>query len=99
VVGENISETYETELETLAAWIEQSDTRRTIVSPDAADMGFAWFQEPNGKIWWTLIMGNPSTAPSIPSANPSANRLVPVVSEEIATTDDEEEATVAALAE
>jgi uncharacterized protein YkwD len=99
VVGENISETYETELETLASWIEQSDTRRTIVSPDAADMGFAWFQEPNGKIWWTLIMGNPSTAPSIPSANPSANRLVPVVSEEIATTDDEEEATVAALAE
>ena len=91
LVGENISETYEAELETLAAWIDQPDTRRTIVSPDAADMGFAWFQESNGKIWWTLIMGNPSTGPLVPSANPSANRLVPVViSDETATTDDEE---------
>lgn len=91
LVGENISETYESELETLAAWIEQADTRRTIVAPDAADMGFAWFQEPNGKIWWTLIMGNPSTTALIPTANPSASRLVPVViSDETATTDDDE---------
>jgi uncharacterized protein YkwD len=91
LVGENISETYEAELETLAAWIDQPDTRRTIVSSDAADMGFSWFQEPNGKIWWTLIMGNPSTSPLVPSANPSANRLVPVViSDETATTDEEE---------
>lgn len=91
LVGENISETYESELETLAAWIEQPDTRRTIVSSDAADMGFAWYQESNGKIWWTLIMGNPSTTPLIPSSNPSASRLIPVVeSDETATTDDEE---------
>jgi uncharacterized protein YkwD len=91
VVGENISETYESELETLAAWIEQSDTRRTIVSPDASDMGFAWFQEANGKIWWTLIMGNPSTSPLIPSSNPTPSRLVPVVaSAETATTDEDE---------
>jgi uncharacterized protein YkwD len=91
VVGENISESYEAELETLAAWIDQADTRRTIVSPNAADMGFAWFQESSGKIWWTLIMGNPSTSPLIPAANPSASRLVPVViSDETATSDDDE---------
>jgi uncharacterized protein YkwD len=91
LVGENISETYEAELETLAAWIEQPDTRRTIVSPDAADMGFAWFQESGGKIWWTMIMGNPSTSPLIPAANPSASRLVPVViSDETATSNEEE---------
>jgi uncharacterized protein YkwD len=90
VVGENISESYEAELETLAAWIDQADTRRTIVSPNAADMGFAWFQESSGKIWWTLIMGNPSTSPLIPAANPSASRLVPVViSDETATSDDD----------
>lgn len=77
LVGENISETYETELETLAAWMEQPDTRRTILSRDARQMGFAWFQEPNGKIWWTLVMGNPNEAPLIPRANPSASRLVP----------------------
>jgi len=77
LVGENISETYETELETLAAWMEQPDTRRTILSPQARDMGFAWFQEPNGKIWWTLVMGDPTNTPLIPAANPSASRLVP----------------------
>lgn len=77
LVGENISESYETELETLAAWMEQDDTRRTILSPQAGEMGFAWFQEPNGKIWWTLVMGNPNNAPLFRQANPSATRLVP----------------------
>lgn len=77
LVGENISESYETELETLAAWMEQPDTRRTVLAPQAGELGFAWFQEPNGKIWWTLVMGNPSDAPLIPGANPAANRLVP----------------------
>ena len=57
LVGENISETYETELETLAAWMEQPDTRRIILSPDASRLGFSWFQESNGKIWWTLVTG------------------------------------------
>ncbi len=57
MLGENISETYETELETLGAWMEQPDTRRVIVDPNARRMGFSWHQENNGKIWWTLIMG------------------------------------------
>lgn len=58
MVGENISETYETELETLAAWMDQPDTRNVILARDARRMGFAWLQEDNGKIWWTLVMGN-----------------------------------------
>ena len=82
LVGENISETYETELETLGAWIERPDTRRTILAADAKDMGFAWHQEENGKIWWTLIMGNQTTPLLSPSANPSAIRLVPIVTSE-----------------
>ena len=57
LVGETISETYESELETLAAWMDQPDTRRVIMSPDARNMGFAWHQESGGKIWWTLVMG------------------------------------------
>ncbi|WP_420568942.1 CAP domain-containing protein [Thalassovita sp.] len=57
-LGENISETYETELETLSAWMEQEDTRRVILNPAATKMGFSWFQEQNGKIWWTLVTGN-----------------------------------------
>lgn len=55
--GENISETYETELETLAAWMEQPDTRNVVLDAQATDMGFAFHQEPNGKIWWTLVTG------------------------------------------
>lgn len=92
LVGENISESYETELETLAAWMEQPDTRRTILSKDSREMGFAWFQEPNGKIWWTMVMGNPNNAPLIPVANPSASRLVPEdVDNPAAAVDDTEE--------
>lgn len=57
LAGENISETYETELETLSAWMSEADTRRVILDPAARDMGFSWVQEKNGKIWWTLITG------------------------------------------
>ncbi len=59
LTGENISETYESELETLAAWMEEAPTREVILNPNATEMGFAWFQEKNGKIWWTLVMAHP----------------------------------------
>ncbi|MFA5581092.1 MAG: CAP domain-containing protein [Paracoccaceae bacterium] len=57
MLGEAISETYETELETLAAWMEQPDTRGIILDPAARNMGFAWHQDSNGKVWWTLLTG------------------------------------------
>jgi uncharacterized protein YkwD len=63
VVGETISETYETELETLGAWMEKPDTRRIILDASARDMGFAWFQEGNGRIWWTMVLGAPQDRP------------------------------------
>ena len=67
MLGENISETFETELETLAAWMEVPDTRDVILDKRANHLGFAWFQETGGKIWWTLIMGGggPPTRPSV----------------------------------
>ena len=55
--GENISESYESEVETLAAWMEQEGTRRVILDPRATDLGFAWYQEESGKIWWTMVTG------------------------------------------
>lgn len=58
LVGEAISETYETELETLAAWMEDQGTRTVILDPRARNMGFSWYQEKNGKIWWTLVLGS-----------------------------------------
>lgn len=57
MLGEAISESYESELETLAAWMDRPDTRAIILDRRATDMGFAWFQESGGKIWWTLVMG------------------------------------------
>ncbi len=58
LLGEAISETYENELQTLTAWMEDRGTRAVIMDPKASNMGFAWFQEANGKIWWTLVMAN-----------------------------------------
>lgn len=60
--GEAISETFETELETLAAWMEEPGTRDVILDPLARDMGFGFLQEPQGKLWWTLLMGGPVSA-------------------------------------
>ena len=57
LVGEAISETYETEVETLSAWMEDPATRRIILDSSATNMGFSWHQESNGKIWWTMVIG------------------------------------------
>ncbi|KJZ26227.1 CAP domain-containing protein [Tritonibacter mobilis] len=56
LVGENIAETYENEVQTLTAWMEDKGTRSVIMDAKARNMGFSWFQESNGKIWWTLLM-------------------------------------------
>ena len=57
LLGELISETYEDETATLATWMGQADTRDVILNPEANAMGFAWYQEESGKIWWTLLTG------------------------------------------
>jgi uncharacterized protein YkwD len=58
--GEVISETFESELETITAWMAEPDNRAVLMDPDARDMGFAWYQESNGKLWWTLVTGAPA---------------------------------------
>ncbi|MEI4232643.1 CAP domain-containing protein [Roseovarius sp. D22-M7] len=65
LIGEAISETYESELETLAAWMEDEGTRRVILSPEATRMGFAWKQERSGKIWWTMVLGSDAEGRSV----------------------------------
>ncbi|PCH98452.1 MAG: hypothetical protein COB84_02085 [Rhodobacteraceae bacterium] len=57
MLGENISETYENDTETLEIWMRDADTRSTILDQRARYLGFAWYQERNGKIWWTQLMG------------------------------------------
>ncbi|SEN10689.1 Cysteine-rich secretory protein family protein [Loktanella fryxellensis] len=73
LLGEAISESYETELQTLSAWMEQPDTRRVVLDPSARRLGVAWFQEPAGKLWWVMNVGTdnvPMAAPA-PFANAS----------------------------
>ncbi|MFD0982191.1 CAP domain-containing protein [Tropicimonas aquimaris] len=56
-LGEVIAETYESEIETLGAWMDDPRSRPVIMDPEARDLGFSWYQENNGKIWWTLVTG------------------------------------------
>ena len=57
MLGEAISETFESDVATLSAWMENDDTRSVILDNNARFMGISWFQEVNGKIWWTLVVG------------------------------------------
>ncbi|MFV0360913.1 CAP domain-containing protein [Tropicimonas sp.] len=56
-LGENISETFEDEVKTLNAWMGDRDSRAIIMDPAARQIGFGWYQETGGKIWWTLVTG------------------------------------------
>jgi uncharacterized protein YkwD len=58
-LGELISETFDTELEVLTAWMGQSTTRAILLEPRVREIGFAWHQEANGKLWWVLTTGAP----------------------------------------
>lgn len=57
VLGENISESFENDMQTLSAWMGVRETRDVIMDPSATQLGFAWYQEPSGKVWWTLLSG------------------------------------------
>lgn len=76
LVGETISESYETELETLAAWMNDPDTRGVILDANARRMGLGWFQESAGKLWWTMNLGaDPVASAPIPSALPTTTPI------------------------
>jgi len=38
--------------------MREPETRGVLLDPNATEMGIAWFQESNGKIWWTLVLAN-----------------------------------------
>ncbi len=69
-LGEVISETYETELDTLAAWMSEPATREVLLDDRATLMGFAWHQERNGKLWWTLVLGTNAAPINVPQQAP-----------------------------
>lgn len=78
LLGESISESYETELETLAAWMNDPDTRSVILDANARRMGLGWFQEPAGKLWWSMNMGgDPAASRPIASIAPTTTPVTP----------------------
>ncbi len=58
LLAENLSETFENDLETLDAWMRDPVTRAGIMHQDARNVGFSWHQESNGKIWWVQVIGS-----------------------------------------
>ncbi len=58
LIGENISETYENDMVTLNAWMQNRETRDVVMDPRATQLGMGWYQEQSGKIWWVLITGS-----------------------------------------
>ncbi len=58
MLAENISETFESDLETLEAWMRDPVTRAGIMHGEARYLGLGWFQEPSGKIWWVEVLGS-----------------------------------------
>lgn len=67
LLGEVISETFESELETITAWMQERDTRNVLLDPAARDMGLGFHQDPNGKLWWTLVTGAPEAGSQLAS--------------------------------
>ena len=62
LIGEAISESFESETETLAAWMADPSVAAMVLDPAARDVGLGWFQQENGKIWWTLEVARPGPA-------------------------------------
>ncbi|MFQ5623789.1 MAG: CAP domain-containing protein [Paracoccaceae bacterium] len=58
ILGENISETFEHEVEVLQSWLDDPDGRGLILDPKARMLGFSWFQESDGKLWWVQVIGS-----------------------------------------
>ncbi|WP_424932803.1 CAP domain-containing protein [Amaricoccus macauensis] len=57
IVGENISEGSDTDLEVLQSWLGFADTRAVMVAPDARGLGLGWYRDQTGKDWWVQVVG------------------------------------------
>jgi uncharacterized protein YkwD len=57
-VGENVSETFEDDFNTLDVWMNDPLAQSVILDSAATQMGLAWHQDANGKLWWVQLMAN-----------------------------------------
>lgn len=57
IKGENIAENYAREDALVQTWLSDPETRRLMFAPDARDIGFGWYQESDGRLWWVQVIG------------------------------------------
>ncbi|MDA9582052.1 CAP domain-containing protein [Amylibacter sp.] len=57
-IGENVSETFEDDFNTLDVWMNVPLSASIILDPKATKMGIAWHQDTNGKIWWVQLIAS-----------------------------------------
>jgi uncharacterized protein YkwD len=57
ILGENIAESSGDPEELIQIWMNDPETRRLILAPNARDIGFGWYQESNGLTWWVQVIG------------------------------------------
>ena len=65
--GQNISETFEDDFNTLNAWMSNPLTSQVILDPEANALGIGYFQESGGKVWWVQILGAKGVARPVPN--------------------------------
>ncbi|NNU79404.1 CAP domain-containing protein [Halovulum dunhuangense] len=65
VLGENISESFDDDVSVLQSWLNDPFTRRVMEAPEADSVGFSFYQEPNGKLWWVQLLGDSSSRPAV----------------------------------
>lgn len=68
VLGENISESFDDEIDVLQSWLSDPVTRRVMAAPEADTVGIAFYQEPSGKLWWVQILGQSGGARPMPGS-------------------------------
>lgn len=56
ILGELVSETYESEVRAIATWMGQPAQKAIVLDPSAQRMGFGVSQQENNKLWWTLTI-------------------------------------------
>lgn len=56
VRGENVAETFKDEFRVLQTWLDDPASRASILDPNSTHLGYGWFQEENGKLWWVEVL-------------------------------------------
>lgn len=57
VRGENVAETFKGEFLVLQTWLDSPPSRASILDARATHLGYGWYQESDGKLWWVQMMG------------------------------------------